>query len=183
VPRKAKTNRIGPLEEAENAKALDAAAGVTDVRLPGPALAATTAAFHSPGRKAPMSLDEPDAKEYAPAPSLTYDTREKLLLKCAGEGLTDEFFSKFTDRKELLDLTCMLGIRKLAVIICCRDLEIADVKDVIATMRVVLNMVYGENASMSPEKFIPPPAIATIPTGGTDGIDASVEKFKRLSAK
>lgn len=167
MPRKNKNaHKIGPVEEIENAKALDAAAGVAGVK-----------------RERELA-EELDAKSIAAlAPKLTYDTREKLLLKCAGEGLTNEFFEKFTDRKELLDLTCMLGIRKLAVIICCRDLEIADVKDVIATMRVVLNMVYGENASMSPEKFIPPPAVTTIPTGGTEGIDASVAKYKKLSGQ
>src|ERR1700689_4089257 len=162
MPRKAKTNRIGPLEEAENAKALDAAAGV-------PVSTPRKGETEEILREVIASLE----------PSLTYDTREKLLLKCASEGLTDEFFEKFTDRKELLDLTCMLGIRKLAVIICCRDLEIADVKDVIATMRVVLNMVYGENASMSPEKFIPPPAVATIP-GGLEGLDVAMEKMKKF---
>lgn len=167
MPRKNKTNRIGPVEEIENAKALDAAAGVPAPDVPKPITGAGADVFRLGGTVAP----------------LTYDTREKLLLKCASEGLTDEFFEKFTDRKELLDLTCMLGIRKLAVIICCRDLEIADVKDVIATMRVVLNMVYGENASMSPEKFIPPPAVTTIPTGGTEGIDASVAKYKKLSGQ
>jgi hypothetical protein len=166
MPRKPKTNRIGPLEEAENAKALDAAAGVPDIKR---------------DREIAAELDVKSIAALSPA--LTYDTREKLLLKCASEGLTDEFFEKFTDRKELLDLTCLLGIRRLAIIICCRDVEIADVKDVIATMRVVLNMVYGENASMSPEKFIPPPAIATIPTGGAEGIEASVAKFKKFSGK
>src|SRR6202451_4362147 len=166
MPRKTKTNRIGPLEEAENAKSLDAAAGVPDIERE---------------RELAAELDRKSIAALSPA--LTYDTREKLLLKCASEGLTDEFFEKFTDRKELLDLTCMLGIRKLAAIICCRDLEIADVKDVIATMRVVLNMVYGENASMSPEKFIPPPAVATIPTGGLEGLDATMEKMRKFGGR
>src|ERR1700685_113391 len=166
MPRKTKTNRIGPLEEAENAKALDAAAGVPDIKQE---------------RELAKELDKKSIT--ALASPLTYDTREKLLLKCASEGLTDEFFEKFTDRKELLDLTCMLGIRKLAIIICCRDTEIADVKDVIATMRVVLNMVYGENASMSPEKFIPPPAVATIPTGGLEGLDATMEKMRKFGGR
>jgi hypothetical protein len=162
MPRK-KVNKVGPLEEAENAKALDAAAGV-----PGPITAALPAVLER--------LSKDDA-----APPLTYDTREKLLLKCASEGLTEEFFKEFADRKELLDLTCMLGIRRLAVIIACKDPEVADVKDAIAVMRVVLNMVYGENASMAPEKFIPPPATVTIPVGGTDGIDAAEAKFKKFS--
>jgi hypothetical protein len=172
MPRKNKTNRIGPLEEAENAKALDAAAGVAK---PGPLTAALPAVVER------LQKVLPPVDNAAQSGSLTYNTREKLLLKCASEGLTDEFFEKFTDRKELLDLTCMLGIRRLAMIICCRDTEIADVKDAIAVMRVVLNMVYGENASMSPEKFIAPPPTAQIPAGATEGVDAAMEKMKKLA--
>jgi hypothetical protein len=155
MPRKNKNaHKIGPVEEIENAKALDAAAGVA--ALP------------------------PGKIEIPQSPPLTYDTREKLLLKCASAGLTDEFFKEFADRKELLDLTCMLGIRRLAIIVCCKDPEVADVKDAIAVMRVVLNMVYGENASMNPEKFIAPPPAATIPAGGLEGIDATMEKMKKF---
>jgi hypothetical protein len=177
MPRKAKTNRIGPLEEAENAKALDAAAGIPVLSKEDalPRASETTEEWAARVREGRPPVDA--------ATPLTYDTREKLLLKCASEGLTDEFFEKFTDRKELLDLTCMLGIRKLAIIICCRDTEIADVKDVIATMRVVLNMVYGENASMDPGKFIPPPAVETIPTGAIAGLDATMEKIKKFGGK
>jgi hypothetical protein len=181
MPRKNKTNRIGPLEEAENAKALDAVAGIPKNR--GMAEQADAPPTQSSGLERDSGRAEVPSSSLGPPTNLTYDTREKLLLKCASEGLTDEFFEKFTDRKELLDLTCLLGIRRLAIIICCRDVEIADVKDVIATMRVVLNMVYGENASMDPGKFIPPPAVETIPTGAIAGLDATMEKIKKFGGK
>lgn len=147
-----------PSEELANAQALDAQAGV------------------------PTTLESPNNTPGLPtvAPPLTYDTREKLLLKYAQEGFSDAFFKDFADRKELLDLTCMLGIRRLAIIVCCKDPEVADTKDAIAVMRVVLNMVYGENASMNPEKFIAPPPVATIPVGAADGIDATMEKIKKF---
>jgi hypothetical protein len=162
MPRKNKNiHKIGPREEAANEAALDQAAGVKPAREDSP----------------------PAVPTNSEAPKLKTDTREKLLYKLASEGFSDALFDTFTDRKELLDLTCMLGIRKLAVIVCCRDTEVADVKDAIASMRVVLNMVYGENASMDPNKFIAPPAaVETIPTGASEGADDSIDKMKRFGA-
>jgi len=174
MPRKTKTNRIGPLEEAENAKALDAAAGIPTAKEVLDGLDKINA--HN------AALPPVDFSK-STTPPLTYDSREKLLLKYASEKWVDGFFADFTNTKELSELTCRLGMRVLASIICSSDPEFADTKDKIAAMRVVLNIEYGENASMSPEKFLPPPPVATIPTGGTEGIEASVAKFKKFSGK
>lgn len=172
MPRKPKNaHRIGPLEEAENAKALDAAAGVPDH------LAKVSGASDTE----PLPDSKSNYLHDAAMGLLTYDSREKLLLKYASEQWVDGFFADFTNTSELAELTCRLGVRVLASIICSKDPEFADTKDKIAAMRVVLNIEYGENASMSPEKFLTPPPVATIPVGGTENIDASVEKFKRLS--
>jgi hypothetical protein len=167
MPRKGSKKAISAAEEAANAKALDKEAGIIG-------------GYGWREEAAPLP---PGKVEASAAPPLTYDTREKLLLKYAQEGFSDAFFKDFADRKELLDLTCLLGIRRMAIIVCCKDPEVADTKDAIAVMRVVLNMVYGENASMNPEKFIAPPPAAVIPVGAADGIDATMEKMKKFGAK
>jgi len=179
MPRKAKTNKIGPLEEAENAKALDAAAGVPSSR--GMAERADAPPTQSSGLERDSGRAEVPSSSLGPPTNLTYDSREKLLLKYASEKWVDGFFADFTSTKELSELTCRLGMRVLASIICSSDPEFADTKDKIAAMRVVLNIEYGENASMAPEKFLPAPPVMAIPTGGTENIDASVEKFRKLS--
>jgi hypothetical protein len=164
MPRKAKTNRIGPLEEAENAKALDAAAGVPAVEI--------------------AHAEVPPAPPKRETTRLVADTREKLLYKYALEGpnVSAEFFKDFTDSKELAELVCMMGMRRMAMVIATASFAEADVKDFSALMRIILNIAYGETASMDPNKFMPEIHTApSIPTGGTDGIDASIEKFKKLS--
>jgi|SRR5882757_667638 len=192
MPRKNKNaHKIGPVEEIENAKALDAKAGVPTNS--GVAKLVDAPPMREPskedsgrggvqGESAQVALPHAGSSP-APATNLTYDSREKLLLKYAAEQWVDGFFADFTDTSELAELTCRLGVRVLASIICSKDPEFADTKDKIAAMRVVLNIEYGENASMSPEKFLPIPPVLAIPTGGTENIDASMEKFRKLSGK
>lgn len=168
MPRKNKTNRIGPLEEAENAKALDAAAGVA-----------------APAVKIEHAEVRPEPHKPEPR-RLVADTREKLLYKYAleGPGISTEFFKDFTDSKELAELVCMMGMRRMAVVIATASFEDADVKDFSALMRIILNIAYGETASMDPNKFMPEVHTApSIPTGGTEGVDAAMEKFRKLSGK
>jgi hypothetical protein len=168
MPRKAKTHRIGPLEEAENERALDTAAGVTP-----PAVEIARAEI-------------PPAPKKSEAPLLVADTREKLLYRCAlqGPGISAEFFKEFTDSKELAELSCMLGLRQLVIVLCRADISDLDAKDLLATMRILLNIAYGENASTDPDKFMPKPAVMPnppIPVGGTDGVEASLEKIRKLA--
>lgn len=164
MPRK-KINRIGPLEEAENAKALDAAAGVTTPEIE----IASAAVPPAPPKSEPVRL--------------VANTREKLLYKYALEGpyIVEGFFRDFTDAKELADLTCLLGLRRMAIAIAKASFAELNEKDFTAVMRVVLNIAYGENASMDPNKFMPDVPVTTIPTGGTEGVDAAMEKFRKLS--
>lgn len=164
MPRKAKTNRIGPLEEAENAKALDAA-GVTSPEIE----IASAEVPPAPPKPEPMRL--------------VADTREKLLYKYALDGphISEGFFRDFKDSKELAELTCMLGLRRMAIALARASFAELNEKDFAAVMRIVLNIAYGENASMDPNKFMPDVPITSIPVGGTDGIDASIEKFRKLS--
>jgi hypothetical protein len=165
MPRKAKTHRIGPLEEVENERALDTAAGVTP-----PAVEIARAEI-------PPAPKKPDV------PLLVADTREKLLYRCAlqGPGISKEFFDEFTDSKELAELVCMLGIRRMATALVTADFAKVDMKDFSALMRIILNIAYGENASTDPNKFLPHPPTIAIPTGAADGVDASLEKIRKLS--
>jgi hypothetical protein len=165
MPRKAKTNRIGPLEEAENAKALDAAAGVASPEIE----VADAAVPPVPLKREPVRL--------------VADTREKLLYKYSLEGpnISAEFFKDFTDSKELAELVCMMGMRRMAKVIATASFADADVKDFSALMRIILNIAYGETASMDPNKFMPEIHTEAIPAGGTEGLEAAMDKMRKFA--
>jgi hypothetical protein len=155
APRAAKPNAI--LDEEENARALDEAAGVAEVRR--------------------SSLAPPPVTRPAnTAPLLKADTREKLLYKlaCTGTPLGSEFFDQFPDRQELLELSLDISARLLIVAIC--NSEMAPTQR-IASMRVVAALA-GKTLPSEEEQPAKP---SSQPAVDARSAMASIDKIRQLT--
>ncbi len=158
MTRKKKTEE--PIDEEQNRKALDDAAGVA------------------------KSAELPDPKNFSrPAngmPLLKTDTREKLLYKiaCTGTPLGAEFFDNFTDMKEVLELALSISVRLCVVAIC--NSELAPTQR-IACMRLVAAL-NGKQLPPTDEESSPRPAPPfSIPTGSKEDVTRTLEAIKRVS--
>lgn len=148
-------------EEIENQRALDEAAGVAEVRR--------------------SSLAPPPFTRPANAqPLIKTNTREKLLYKiaCTGTPLGDEFFDKFPDRQEILELSLDLSARLLIVAILNSEMPVTQR---IASMRVVAALAGKVLAPEESETTKPSAPPLTMPTGATDDVEASLKKFREMS--
>lgn len=161
TPRAAKSKTILEAEEIENQRALDEAAGVAEVRR--------------------SSLAPPPVTRPANAiPLVKTDTREKLLYKlaCTGTPLGDDFFKQFPDRQELLELSLDISARLLIVAIC--NSEMAPTQR-IASMRVVAALAGKVLAPEESETTKPSAPPLAMPTGATEDVQRSIDKFNELS--
>jgi hypothetical protein len=121
----------------------------------------------------------PDSPKPATA-LLKTDTREKLLYKiaCAGTPLGAEFFDNFPDRQEILELALSISARLCVVAIC--NGELAPTQR-IACMRLVAALC-GKQLPAEEDPTVNRPAPPfSIPAGGTDDVQKSLDKFRELS--
>lgn len=156
MTRKKKTEQ--PIDEEANRRALDEAAGVAEVRR--------------------SSLAPPPVMRPANAlPLLKADTKEKLLYKIASSGtpLGDEFFDKFPDRQEILELSLDISARLLIVAIC--NSEMAATQR-IASMRVVAALA-GKTLPSEEEQ----PTKSPMPGQSLDAASAarSIDKIRAMT--
>lgn len=150
-----------PIDEEANQRALDEAAGVAEVRR--------------------SSLAPPPvARPANAAPLVKPDTREKLLYKiaCTGTPLGDEFFDKFPDRQEILELSLDLSARLLIVAILNSDMPVTQR---IASMRLVASLSGKQvPADDEEQRFRAAPPLA-IPRGSKEEVSATLDKIRALS--
>jgi len=160
MTRKKKTEET--IDEEANQRALDEAAGVNEVRR---------------STLAPPPVTRPANAQ----PLVKTDTREKLLYKLASMGtpLGDEFFDKFPDRQEILELSLDISARLLIVAILNSEMPPTQR---IASMRLAAALA-GKPlpASEEDEKFkgTPPPVI---PKGSKEDVTRTLEAIRRVSA-
>jgi hypothetical protein len=160
MTRKKKTEE--PIDEEANQRALDEAAGVAKVA--------------SRSSLAPLPVTRPANAQ----PLVKTDTREKLLYKiaCAGTPLGDEFFDKFPDRQEILELSLDLSARLLIVAILNSEMPVTQR---IASMRVVASLAGKNVPEEEDDKFKTPPL--TIPKGSKEDVANTLEAIRRVSGQ
>ena len=94
-------------------------------------------------------------------------------------ALGDEFFDKFPDMKEILELSLLISTRLLIVAICNSDMATTQR---ISAMRLVASLAGKQLAPEEDEPgFRPASAPLTIPRGSKEEVSATLDKIRQLS--
>lgn len=158
----ASKKKLEESEELRNQKELDAAAGVAQ-----PA----AGVLHAPPVTRPANA----------APLVKTDTKEKLLYRiaCSGTPLGDEFFDKFPDVKEVLELALVISARLMVVAAC--NTELAPTQR-ISAIRVLASLAGKQVPDPEDEPgFRPANAPLAIPRGSKEEVASTLDKIRALS--